>query len=582
MMRAPSTLSNGTALRKYWRPWAAVLVLLITLGTNTAKGQDLAQIGKTKPVRMNGSLSLLGGPYFYSGDGSPRNQPFWWSANGALTLSIYGVQAPFSFTLSSQQRSYTQPFNRYGLSPYYKWARFHVGYRSMRFNPYTLSGLQFFGAGVELEPKGFRFAAFYGRFKKPVAQDTLASITPTTAYRRTGFGVKIGAGNPRNFVDLMFFRAADDTTSIPDIGNSSNVAPKENVALGLSSRITVSKRVTWMLDLGTTVLNEDIRRPALTDVELPTFVTGIFNPRAGAKALFAGNTSVGYNGRYFSLRAQYKQVDPDYRSLGAFYQQSDLRAITLDPSVRLMKSKLRLSGSIGRQQDNLYKRKSYTSIRSIGSANISYNPSASYGIDLNFSNYGITQEAGLRAVVDTFRVAQVNRAYSVSQHFSRTNKVRTLAVSLAVGLQQLQDLNPYGTFSSSENDVLYGNFYLSHTRLRGNLSMSGGLNFSRNNTSFGENILIGPTLGISKQFAEDKVVTSLSATWNKALQNGESSGTTINGTGSIQYRYSPMHRFQLSVNVLQNSTSFAANTQFTEVRFLGGYVFVFQPKAEKI
>ncbi len=275
-------------------------------------------------------------------------------------------------------------------------------------------------------------------------------------------------------------------------------------------------------------------------------------------------------------------MDPDYRSLGAFYQQSDLRAITLDPSVRLMKSKLRLSGSIGRQQDNLYKRKSYTSIRSIGSANISYNPSASYGIDLNFSNYGITQEAGLRAVVDTFRVAQVNRAYSVSQHFSRTNKVRTLAVSLAVGLQQLQDLNPYGTFSSSENDVLYGNFYLSHTRLRGNLSMSGGLNFSRNNTSFGENILIGPTLGISKQFAEDKVVTSLSATWNKALQNGESSGTTINGTGSIQYRYSPMHRFQLSVNVLQNSTSFAANTQFTEVRFLGGYVFVFQPKAEKI
>lgn len=579
MLRTVHTVPRRVPSPRCCRPSAAVLLVLFSVGSIPA--QDLAQIGKTEPVRVNGSLSLLGGPYFFSGDGSPRNQPFWWSANGALNLSIYGIQAPFSFTLSSQQRSYTQPFNRYGLSPYYKWVRLHVGYRSMRFNPYTLSGLQFFGAGVELEPKGFRFAAFYGRFKKPVAQDTLASITPATAYRRTGFGVKVGVGNPRNYVDLMFFRAADDTTSIPDIGTTSNVAPKENVALGISSRITVTKQITWTLDLGTTVLNEDIRYPARTDVELPDFVTGIFNPRAGAKALFAGNTAIGYNGRTFGIRGQYKQVDPDYRSLGAFYQQSDLRAITLDPSFRLLKNKLRIGGSIGRQQDNLYKRKSYTSIRSIGSANISYNPSATYGIDLNFSNYGIAQEAGLRAVVDTFRVAQVNRAYSVSQHFSRTNKIRTLAVSLAVGLQQLQDLNPYGTFDASENDVLYGNLFVSHTRLRGNLSVSGGLNFSRNTTSFGENILIGPTAGVSQQFAGDKMIASLSATWNKALQNREPSGTTINGTGTIQYRYSAMHRFQISVNVLQNSTSFVANTQFTEVRLLGGYVFVFQPKAEK-
>ena len=173
--------------------------------------QDLAQIGKGPAVRMSGNLSVQGGPYFYLGNGQARNEPFWWMAQGNPVLSIYGWQLPFSFSLGSQQRAFNQPFNRFGVSPFYKWATFHFGYRSIRFNPYVMSGLQFLGAGVELNPKGFRFAAFYGRFAKPVRQDTLASITPDPAFRRMGYGVKFGAGSRRNYVDLMLFKAWDDT-----------------------------------------------------------------------------------------------------------------------------------------------------------------------------------------------------------------------------------------------------------------------------------------------------------------------------------------------------------------------------------
>ena len=62
-------------------PWAMVL---------SVTAQDLGAIGKEKPVRVNGSLSVMGGPYFYSGDGTPRNEPFWWNTTGAVTLSLYG------------------------------------------------------------------------------------------------------------------------------------------------------------------------------------------------------------------------------------------------------------------------------------------------------------------------------------------------------------------------------------------------------------------------------------------------------------------------------------------------------------
>ncbi|HRD52288.1 MAG TPA: hypothetical protein PKY96_06535 [Flavobacteriales bacterium] len=558
----------------------AVLLLAFAALAIRAHAQDLGAIGKEKPFRVNGSLSLLGGPYFYSGDGAPRNEPFWWNSTGALTLSIYGWQVPVSFNVGSQQRSWTQPFNRYGMSPYYKWAKFHLGYRSIRFNPYTMAGVQFLGGGVELEPKGFRIAAFYGRFSKPVAQDTLAAIAPRPSYERTGYGVKVGVGNRRSYFDVMAFRAADDTSSIPTVvGGRLENAPKENVALGISSRLALGKRLTWQFDLGASAMNEDVRAPELSGSDVPEFTRGIFRPRLGSRLVFAGNTSLTYAYRIFSLRGEVKQVDPDYRTLGAYYQAADLRAITIAPSIRLWKNKVRLSGSYGQQQDNLSGRKLATSVRRIGSAAVSWNPSRTYGADLNFSNYGIAQEAGLQVLSDTFRVAQVNRSFTLAQRFLRTNTHRTFTITLTGGLQQLEDLNPYRTYAAVENQVIHGNLYVSRMRHADNLSVSGGVNMSRNTSAAGSHVLVGPSIGLARTMARQKLTAGVNAAWNAALQDGRSAGHTVNAGTNWQYRVSPMHRFQITANALFNSTSFVASREFTEVRLLAGYVFVFQPKS---
>jgi len=50
-------------------------------------------------------------------------KPFTWMLTGSPTLSVYGITLPFSFTISEQQRNFRQPFNKFGVSPYYKWAK---------------------------------------------------------------------------------------------------------------------------------------------------------------------------------------------------------------------------------------------------------------------------------------------------------------------------------------------------------------------------------------------------------------------------------------------------------------------------
>lgn len=555
------------------------LVVCLHFVLTDLQAQDLELIGKSKPVRLSGSLSLQGGPYMYLGQGEPRNQPFWWMATGSPTLSIYGWQLPFSFSIGSQNRNFNQPFNRFGVSPYYKWATFHFGYRSIKFNPYVMSGLQFLGTGVELSPKKFRFAAFYGRFAKPIRQDSLSAITPTPAYKRMGYGAKLGLGNRRNFVDLMMIKVWDDTTSIPVVSANAELKPQENLVLGLSSRLAISRKLNFQFDVAGSLLNRDISLPLLDTLAEINPVKRLFSPKLGGQLLTAGKASLNYTMKFLSLRLQYRRVDPDYRSLGAFYQQSDLQALSIDPSIRLMRNKLRLSGSIGRQQDNLYRRKSYTSVRTIGSAGIAYTPVKEYSVNVNYSNFGVEQQAGLQVINDTFRVAQTNRSISLGQTYTQSNKARTFTLSMNLSYQALQDLNPYNTFAASENQVWYGNIFANRIRTRDNLNITGGFNVSNNSFSTGTFLLLGPSVGASKPFLKDKLQANINLNYNKGLQSGKASGSTVNLYSGLQYQLSKTHQLTFTLNVLHNSTPFLSSGAFTEIRILGGYVLVFQPKS---
>jgi len=547
------------------------------------QAQDLNTIRSAKPFQMSGAVSVSGGPYFHFGQGLPRNSPFWWNISCSSTITIYYWSMPFSITLGPQQKTFSQPFNRYGISPHYKKLTLHAGYRSLYFNPYVLSGLQFLGGGIEFKPGLFRFAAFYGRFTRPVARDTNASIIPIPAYKRTGMGLKIGVGNNLNFIDFSFLKVTDDINSIPEIPITIGIGPRENFVGGLSTRISIGRHVTWTVDLAASLMNLDIRNEELEikGVNDSPFLRNFFIPRIGSQFLLAGNSSLNFKFRKFGIKFNLKQVDPGYQSLGALFQQSDMRSYTIDPSVKLFKNKVRIGGSIGRQQDNIYGRKIFTSIRNIGSASLSINPSSKFGMDFQFSNYGIVQEAGLMSINDTFRIAQVNRNLNNSYRYSLQNKKRVLAFNLNVGYQELKDLNEFGLTSSSENQVYLVNVGNNYFRIRDNLNISGGINFNRNTSLFSKRFLAGPTIGIGKSFFKNKLKLNSSFTYNLQFIENNATGGIINFNGFINYQLKGGHQFNLNINFLSSSNPNGTSQNFSELRMMGGYVFSLNTRPKK-
>jgi len=172
--------------------------MLATLSTNA---QQVEQMIHARPMSFSGSVDATA--IFYNANGIPnRYLPFNYVLSGSPVISVYGWQIPFSFIIGKQQNSFTQPFNQFGMSPTYKWITIHAGYRSLNFSLFTLAGHTFLGAGVELTPGKFRFAAMYGQLNKATPLDTAQALYLSTfSYKRMGMDVKVGYGTQNNFID---------------------------------------------------------------------------------------------------------------------------------------------------------------------------------------------------------------------------------------------------------------------------------------------------------------------------------------------------------------------------------------------
>ena len=179
-----------------------------------ASPQDISTIKQANPIAVKGSLSLRS-VLFNSSRPNPYRKPFSWYINGNPVLILYGNPVPLTITIGEQQRSFRQPFNRIGLSPYYKWVKVHLGYRNLNFSSFGLAGHTVLGAGVELTPGKFYFGYMHGRFNKAVKNDTTFSPTTfqTPAYARYGTAVKLGFGSSKNNAAVTFLRAGDHVTN---------------------------------------------------------------------------------------------------------------------------------------------------------------------------------------------------------------------------------------------------------------------------------------------------------------------------------------------------------------------------------
>ncbi|SFH16490.1 hypothetical protein [Pedobacter insulae] len=540
--------------------------LLVSQFFGTVRAQDIEQVVKAKPFAINGTLGLGIGTYNSSGIPA-RQRAFSYLLSGAPTLSIYGVSFPFSVVVSDQQRGFTQPFNQYGISPTYKWITVHAGWQSIQWSNYTLAGYNFLGGGVELNPGKLRFGVIYGRFNKAIEEDlTLpTAFAQTPAYKRLGFSTKLGFGTPQNHVDLIMLRAKDEVTSLVSRPSSYNLTPSENLVLGMESRFTFFKHFIFELDASGSLYTRNLQDDTVKNLKLDKidFIRDLIMLNASTQVLTAGHTSLGYQGKNYTILVKYKRVDPDYKSMGAYYTESDVQNYTVEGGVKLIKGQMQLNGAIGLQNDNLMKDKAYQSNRKIGSFNANFNR-ANYGVDIRYSNYGITQDRGLNPIVDTLRVAKTNHNLSGMLRYSLTDTLVSHSFILVGNIQSLIDLNRFTSAQNLSNSKT-ANFSYQLGFPKSGFNFNASLNYTVADIYLGHTVFFGPSLGVTKDFWEGKVGLSAAISLQQQKNNKIKAGNILNGSLNGSFRFTKKNAANLSINYLKSNSKDITLPSFNEI-----------------
>ncbi|MEE1945416.1 hypothetical protein VRU48_09875 [Pedobacter sp. KR3-3] len=554
-------------------PFAVVFALAVL--PSKVLSQDLGTIAKQKPFALTGSFGLGIGTYHVSGIPA-RQREFSYLLSGAPTLSLYGVAFPFSVVVSDQQKSYTQPFNQYGISPTYKWATFHAGWRSLEFSPFTLAGHNFLGGGVELNPGKLRLGFIYGRFNKAIEADPNQplALAQQLAYKRTGYSVKVGVGTERNHFDLIFLKAKDHVNSL-STPPSVELSPSENMVLGFSSKFSFLKHFVVEMDASGSIYTRNVLSDTVQNLKLDkiSFIKKLITLNASTQLLTAAQTSIGYNAQNYGIKLMYRRVDPDYKSMGAYYFETDVQNYTVEGMLKLMKGQLQVNGSFGMQNDNILHDKAYRSNRKIGSINASFNKT-NYGIDVRYTNYGITQDRGLNPIIDMLRVARTNHNLNTVLRYNINQESITHGFILVGNIQSLVDLNEY-TAPNSKSNSKSVNFSYQFGLPKKSLAANANINYTVADVAFGRTVFYGPTLGVSQAVNHGKLGLNASLSYQLQRNNNLNAGNIFSANLNGSYRISKRDAANLQVNYLKSNSKDVTLPSFNEIRTNLGLVHSF-------
>lgn len=402
----------------------SIVLFFIFTFSNSLWAQDLEKIKDEKPFTIKGGIGA-GTTFFHSNQNFKVRDPFAWRLNAHLTPTVYGFSFPFSVLITQYSQSYRQPFTQIGISPTYKWATLHLGYRHLSLSPLVFQGSSFLGVGIELKPKKFQFSGFYGRLNKAITYDTTVDLRSMPQYSRLGYGFKIGVGSTKQNFSMQFFNAKDNKNSInvplDPQDPLSRIAPQENSVLGTSWRFTLLKRLSFTGDLALSLLNQDIRYDYIDEIsglKIPKFVKAIAPPNYSSVLSYSGQTMLGMNLKRLNMNFGYKRVGPDFVSLGVPYAINDIQMFTGSVSSNLFKNKISINASGNHQANNLDKSRASTIQTNMGNVNINAFISQKWNLNINTTGVYVYQQDGLITLTDSTRMNQLMTSYNFSPTYS--------------------------------------------------------------------------------------------------------------------------------------------------------------------
>ncbi len=562
-------------LRTIWLIFMSLLIVFF------CKAQDLEHVNLKKPISFHGNLNLQ--LEYYQAHGIPaRKKDFSWLISGNPVVNILGIDLPFSFLFSNYENRFYQPFNQFGLSPRYKWATLHLGYRNLNFSNYTLAGYRMLGAGFELNPKKFRIGFMYGQLRRSTSIDSsmLANpqyIRPIPAYKRLGIAGKIGYGTQKNFIDLVYFKGWDKIKSL-DTKLQDSIQPAENTTIGIKSKVTFLDKFTWGVDVGLSAYTLNRLDSADTSINRKGWkqkiMSFLIKDKLSTNYHFAGETRLGYQEKKWGAQLTYKRIDPGYQSMGAYFFQNDIQEISLANNFRLDSGKLNITTTIGFQQDNLKNQKTSTSKRFIGNANINYMPSQKFGINFNYSNFGITNNP-LNTSPGNEMFKQVNNSIMLMPFFTWMNEKTIKNLNIVATYQSLSTPQSYLGSVPDLNTYSLTTTY-NHTWIQQGFNANASANYINSKTAAGDIMSVGGNLGGMVPVLEKKVTINASASYLNNFFKGVDNGRTITVNFGITVPLGTHHNFQLLGNYMDNTSkdiTLIQNFNELSVQFVYGLNF---------
>ena len=538
-----------------------------------AQNTDSTQINSSSEKKSNlvnwyGSVSSSFNVYGVSGI-PQRSNPFFWNVTGNFGLRLKGgIDLPFSYTLGKQQLDFQRPFFQFGMSPKWKFLTLHLGYRNLTYSNYTLNGHTFLGAAIEINTGKFRFSAMNGIFNSDLPQQEVKDLA-FPRYKRQGYAIKVGYGSTQNFVDLVFFKAKDDSTSIFRPTDSTGVTPAENLALGLVGKLTIFKKLTLDTDVGVSFFTRDLASTSFRNFEYT-----IVNPKASSRISYAGKIGLSWRAKSYSLKLDYERVMPEYQTLGAYFFANDMERISLTPFLSLAKNKILVNGTIGIMRNNLLNTRSETTWRTIGNLNINLLPKPHYGINFNYTNNTNNQQEGNVPLSDSLRIRNTVQSISISPFYNimkDTSQIHTISLSAVY-----QQVNDYSIFTQGFTNMKALVFSLNHSTqyMQSGFSFMSGLNFNRVEVANLENLLYGFTLGTGKSIFKKTLQLNIDASYNQSIVDKIADGSVIQSNFTASTTIKKRHTFSLNSSVIANSSKSFQDFQ----EFRGGFSYVLRFK----
>ena len=554
-----------------------LLFIAVFMVIRTACAQDLGSIGSQKAIQFNGNLEA--GSTIYSASGIPnRRQPFSYLLNGSAAFSIYGMSVPFSVSYTQSQSAFSQPFNQFGMSPTYKWITAHMGYRSIEYSPYTLAGHTMLGAGFDLTPGKWQVGLMYGRLNSATRVDTTSQSLVPYAFSRKAVAVKLGYGSVANFFQMSYLSAHDDSLSVPrsSIPSAVFIPPAANYVLGYNSRFTIAKYFIFENQGGVSAYTRDVNSSYTLDAVKNSIIQkmGRYFRINGTTELYkAFTSSLGFETNKIGVKVTYKRIDPDFQSMGAYFLNSDAESWSVDPRMNLFKNKLRMSGSLGFQHDNLLQQKRSTSYRVISAANVNADITSSFAVNGTYSNFSNDQQPNTVRYPDSLRVVQTTHNMMLTPRFTIVRETTVQLISLSASKSQLNDLNKVITNNQVLNrSINTSQYFINYTISfpKSNFGIFANLNHTALQSKELNNTYQGASLGGYANLFQNKLQVNL----HNSLTMGK--GQVITNTATASYRMFKNQVLKTSMYLTNSHPELGSSqTPFTEFRNELSYLFNF-------